>query len=67
MERIDLSIIRKGETWVLNTIDDTYHVYWNKDLEKKERVIIISDVELLLGYVVLGGQVRYGIKGQKKS
>ena len=65
MERIDLSIIRKGETWVLNTIDDTYHVYWNKDLEKKERVIIISDVELLLGYVVLGGQVRYGIKGQK--
>ena len=65
MEHIDLSVIRKGETWVINTIDDTYHVYWNKDLEKKERVINISDVELLLGYVVLGGQVRYVIKGQK--
>ena len=42
MERIDLSIIRKGETWVLNTIDDTYHVYWNKDLEKN----FINDSDL---------------------
>ena len=65
MEHIDLSVIRNGETWVLNTIDDTYHVYWNKGLEKKERLINISDVELLLGYVVLGGQVRFVIKGQK--
>ena len=65
MGHIDLSVIRNGETWVLNTIDDTYHVYWNKGLEKKERLINISDVELLLGYVVMGGQVRFVIKGQK--
>lgn len=65
MKDIELLVIRQGETWELNTIDNTYHVYWNKDREKAERLIDISDIELLLGYVGLGGQVRFVRKGQK--
>lgn len=52
MKNSDLSVIRNGRTWVPNTIDDAYHVYWNKDIEKKERVMNVSDVGLLLGYMV---------------
>ena len=65
MKDIELLVVRQGETWEVNTIDNTYHVYWNKEREKVERLIDISDIELLLGYVGLGGQIRFVRKGQK--
>ena len=54
-----LLVLKNGKTWKpYQTKDGSYRVYWNKDKDK-QRSIDALDIELLLGFVVSGGQVRF--------
>ena len=60
MKSKDILLVRRnGKTWKpYQTKDGSYRVYWNKDSDK-QRSIAATDIELLLGFVVSGGQVRF--------
>ena len=67
MSTIDLEVVHNGEIWVVNLNKQLkYSVYWFKSVNK-QRYISSSDVTLLLGYVVLGGLVRYVKKSGKSA
>ena len=57
---LDLKVMRNNDViWkVCQTKDGSYRAYWNKN-NGRQKSIAASDIELLLGYLVSGAQVRF--------